>query len=89
MLKNAETIALLAELITTLRSEADKKLKLPLQKYTAEGNMLHVSREEISRVLTLSMASRLFKDDEYAARVQEELLNVCGFVNLEPKPFSG
>ncbi|MDQ1296830.1 MAG: hypothetical protein QG611_809, partial [Bacteroidota bacterium] len=50
VLKKAETIPLLAELITTLRSEADKKLKLPLQKYTAEGKLLHVSREEVSRI---------------------------------------
>ncbi len=87
ILNSAEKNALLADLIKALRSEADKAIKLPLQIYTSDGNMLHVSRDQIARVLTLSMAYRLFRDDKYAARTEAELLNVCGFVNWSPSHF--
>ena len=78
---------LLADLIEILKIEADKKLDLTLQKFTAEGNLLKVGREQISRVLTLSMAYRLFNEEKYASKVQEELLNVCRFVSWSPSHF--
>jgi len=53
--KQAEKNALLADLIATLKIEADKKLSLTLQKFTSEGKLLQVAREQVSRVLTLSM----------------------------------
>jgi hypothetical protein len=77
----------LTELIRTLKTEADKKLGLPLQNYSGEGELLYVSRDEISRILTLAMAYRLFNDEKYAAKVQEELLNVCGFPSWSPSHF--
>ncbi len=85
--KQAAKNKLLADLISTLRIEADKKLKLPLQEFTSEGKLLHVSREQISRVLTLSMAYRLFDEKKYAEKVTEELLNVCAFVSWSPSHF--
>jgi hypothetical protein len=85
--KKAGKNSLLADLIVTLRMEADKNLNLPLQKFTAEGKLLKEAREQISRVLTLSMAYRLFKEEKYAAKVQEELLNVCGFISWSPSHF--
>ncbi len=87
VLKSAEKNVLLTDLIKTLRSEADKTLSFPLQTYTSDGNLLHVSREQIARVLTLSMAYRLFKEEKYAARAEVELMNVCGFVNWSPSHF--
>jgi len=86
-LKQAEKNALLSDLIVTLKIEADKKLNLDLQKFTSEGKLLQVGREQISRILTLSMAYRLFKEEKYATKVQEELLNVCGFVSWSPSHF--
>lgn len=85
--KNAGNNELLAELIRTLRKEADKNLSLPLQKYTSDGKMLSVSREQISRVVTLSMAYRLFNEKKYAEKVEKELLNVCGFPTWSPSHF--
>ncbi len=87
ILKQAENNALLSDLIAILKIEADKKLNLALQKFTSEGKLLQVSREQIARVVTLSMAYRLFKEEKYAAKVQEELLNVCGFVSWSPGHF--
>lgn len=87
ILKQAEENALLSDLIGTLKIEADRKLNLPPQKFTSEGKLLQVSREQISRVLTLSMAYRLLKEEKYAVKVQEELLNVCGFVSWSPSHF--
>ncbi len=85
--KKAKTNTLLSDLIKTLKSEADRKLRLPLQQFTSEGKMLSVSREEISRVLALAMAYRLFNDEKYAKKVQEELLNVCSFKSWSPTHF--
>lgn len=87
ILKKAEENALLADLISALKKEADRDLDQPLQEFRGDGEMLHVSREQISRVLTLSMAYRLFGEEKYAARVEEELLHVCGYPNWSPSHF--
>lgn len=87
ILRKAESNPLLAGLIDMLKAEADKKLELPLQKFLGDGKMLHPSREQIARNLILSMAWRLFREEKYVRRVEEELLNVCGFENWSPGHF--
>lgn len=87
ILRKAETNPLLAGLIDMLKAEADKKLELPLQQFLGDGKMLHPSREQIARNLILSMAWRLFREEKYVRRVEEELLNVCGFENWSPGHF--
>lgn len=87
VLKKAESNVLLKQLIEVLRKDADKQLTTIPQIYTPNVQLLHVSREQIKRILTLSMAWRLFKDDRYAKKVEEELLNICNFPSWNPKHF--
>lgn len=79
---------LLQQLIDILKLEAEKMLSLPAQQPGEEGEgILWKSREQISRMLTLSLAYRLFDDDNYAQKVEQELLNVCSFKSWHPKRF--
>jgi oligo-alginate lyase len=87
IISQAKDNVLLSQLIEILRKEADKELYLVPQIYTPHVQLLKVSREQISRVLTLSMAYRLFNEEKYAKKVQEELLNVCGFPSWNPEHF--
>ncbi len=48
---------------------------------------LSMSREQVSRMITLSLAYRIFDDARYANKVEEELLNVCSFQSWNPGHF--
>jgi len=88
ILELAKKEPLLSSLIGILRQQADKILSLPLQEPNDMGETnLGKSREQISRLLTLSLAWRLFNDDKYVVRAEEELLNVCRFKSWHPEHF--
>lgn len=88
MLEMAENEPLLAELISVLREEADEILTKPLQQPDDNGAAnLGKSREQVYRFVNLSLAYRLFEEDIYAERVEEELLNVCDFKSWHPEHF--
>lgn len=79
---------LLNSLIGILQQQAEKTLSLPLQEPNEMGETnLGKSREQISRILTLSLAWRLFNDNRYAERTEEELINVCRFKSWHPEHF--
>lgn len=79
---------LLQQLIDMLQLEADQMLSLPPQQPGENGAAnLGKSREQIARMITLSLAYRLFDDDRYALKAEQELLNVCGFKSWHPEHF--
>lgn len=88
ILSLAEKEPLLNQLISLLHEQADQNLTLPLQQPSNNGETdLGKSREQISRMLTLSLAYRLYDDKRYAERVEQELLNVCNFKSWHPEHF--
>jgi len=88
ILELAKKEPLLSSLIVILRQQAEKTLSLPLQEPNEIGEAsLGKSREQISRILILSLAWRLLDDDRYAGRAEEELINVCKFKSWHPEHF--
>jgi oligo-alginate lyase len=87
VLQNAKKNVLLNQIIEVLKKEANKKLVAEPQVYKPDTELLAVSREQVDRLLTLSMAYRLFKDKKYARKVEEELVNVCKFPSWHPEHF--
>lgn len=80
---------LLKELTLHLTAEANRLLDVPLQQYTLRDvnyvkDILTISREQVYRMVTLSMAYRLTKDTRYAIKAEEELNNVCDFPDWNP-----
>src|SRR5699024_4953994 len=45
------------------------------------------SRKAVSRIITLSLAYRLFDDNQYAKRVEEELINLTNYNSWHPEHF--
>lgn len=92
ILQMANEEPLLNNLINILQERADEILTLPLLEPDAEGKInLSKSREQISRILTLSLAYRIFHNEKYASKyankVEEELLNVCSYNSWNPEHF--
>jgi hypothetical protein len=87
VLEKAKHNALLQQLLEVLRQEADLELKAAPQKYIPDVQLLQVSREQVKRLLTLSMAYRLFRDERYAQKVEAELLHVSAFPSWNPNHF--
>ena len=48
---------------------------------------LWISREQVSRMITLSLTYRIFNDSQYAEKVEEELPNICSFESWNHKYF--
>lgn len=82
------TDPLLDSLHVCLLKEADKLLNVPVQGYTRTGayakDILQISREQVYRVVTLSLAYRLSDDRRYAVKAEEELNNVCDYPTWNP-----
>ncbi|MBA4139636.1 MAG: heparinase II/III family protein, partial [Segetibacter sp.] len=87
ILKKAKSNVLLSQIIEVLKKEADKELNSVPQKFIPDAQLLAISREQIKRLVTLSMAYRLFKDSRYAKKAEEELINVCKFPSWHPEHF--
>lgn len=82
---------LAGQLYARLLQESDSLLKLPLQSYKLVDayvpNMLMISREQVYRLLTLSLAWRLSDNPGYLHKAEAELVNVCNYPNWNPPHF--
>ncbi|GEO03738.1 hypothetical protein AAE02nite_14020 [Adhaeribacter aerolatus] len=87
ILQKAKNNILLGQLIETLKNEAEISLNTTPQVYKPNVQLLQISREQVKRLLNLSMAYRLFKDERYAKKVEAELLNVSTFPSWNPNHF--
>ena len=81
---------LLKELIALLKVKADQLLKTPMVRYelrARHSDLLMISREHVYRIITLSLAYRMFGDKRYAVKAEENLINVCNYPDWDPKHF--
>ena len=80
----------LAEKLTNeLRKDADKLLKSKNIKYSLDrrNTMLSISQEYLKRVVTLSLAYRIFEDNKYSDKAIEDMMHVCTFPDWNPQHF--
>jgi hypothetical protein len=71
-----------------LQAETAAILELPLPTREMRGfRLLHVSRDVLRRLGTLSMVYRLDKNPDILKRIDAELLNACAFEDWNPKHF--
>lgn len=87
-----KTVPLLDSLHTALLVEADKLLLVPLQEYKLRDvnyvqDILMISREQVYRMITLSLAYRLSNDQRYLQKAEKELVHVCNFPNWNPEHY--
>jgi hypothetical protein len=82
-LQNADP--LLSGLERELQAAAEKLLHVPLQTYRED--MLSVSREQVYRMITLSLAFRMTGDKRFATRAEKELNQVCDFPDWHPNHY--
>lgn len=79
------------QLYVRMLQEADRILDLSLIPYKLNEayipNMLMSSREEIYRLLTLSLAWRLSGKTDYLHKAEAEIVNVCNYPNWNPPHF--
>ncbi|MDR1223312.1 MAG: heparinase II/III-family protein [Tannerella sp.] len=79
---------LLDSLRARLMERAESLLEVPVQEYRLQNSqLLAVSREETSRMVTLSLAFRLSGDRRFVRKIEEELLNVCNFKDWNPQHY--
>lgn len=72
-----------------LKKDADKLLASKDIKYKLDrrNTMLGISREYLKRILTLSMAYRIFEDDKYSDKAIDQMMYVCSYPNWNPQHF--
>jgi len=80
---------LLDSLRTALFQKAELLLDDPLAVYDLKEfnyvkHMLAVSRQQLSRMITLCMAYRLTGDTRFSDRAEKDLLHICEFPNWNP-----
>ena len=83
---------LLSDLVALLRKEADKLLDDPLITFPSKpvnvnNTMLNISRGHLFRIITLSMAYRIFKKPSYAEKAIDHILNACSYPTWNPAHF--
>ncbi|MCE5173777.1 MAG: heparinase II/III family protein [Bacteroidales bacterium] len=85
-LKNAvNSNPLLNNLLSLLKTKANTLLNTPMYAYpTGASDILVVSREHLYRMITLALAYRMFNDSRYAAKAEENLINVCNYPDWDP-----
>lgn len=83
-MKNDE---LLSDLISLLKLKAEEQLVLATIPYPEGGDLLDISREHLYRIITLSMAYRIFNEKKYGYKAIEHLLNVCNYPDWNPSHF--
>ena len=72
-----------------LKKDADKLLNARDIKYSLDrrNTMLGISREYLKRVLTLSLAYRIFEEDKYSDKAIDQMMHVCSYPNWNPQHF--
>ena len=80
---------LATKLKNELKKDADKLLGSKDIKYALDrrNTMLNISREYLKRILTLSLAYRIFEDNKYSDEAIDQMLHVCTFPNWNPQHF--
>lgn len=80
---------LLDSLRAGLMKEAERLLVVPLQedprtKVKQTKDILQVSREQVYRMVNLSLAYRLSGDKRFAEKAEKELVHVCNYQDWDP-----
>jgi hypothetical protein len=72
-----------------LKKDADKLLSSKKIKYELDRRqtMLAISREYLRRIVTLSLAYRIFEEDKYSDKAIDFMLHACTFPNWNPQHF--
>jgi len=72
-----------------LKKDADALLNVKDIKYELDrrNTMLGISREYLRRVVTLSLAYRIFEEDKYSDKAIDLMMNVCTYPNWNPQHF--
>lgn len=80
---------LAGKLKNELKKDADKLLGCKDIKYNLDrrNTMLSISREYLKRIITLSMAYRIFEDDKYSDEAIDQMMQVCTYPNWNPQHF--
>ena len=80
---------LATKLKNELKKDADKLLGSKNIKYSLDRRktILSISREYLKRIITLSLAYRIFEDDRYSDEAIDQMLNVCTFPDWNPQHF--
>jgi hypothetical protein len=80
----------LAEKLTNeLKKDADNLLSSKDINFSLDSRntMLNISREYLKRIVTLSLAYRIFEDDKYSDKAIEDMMHVCTYPNWNPQHF--
>lgn len=66
-----------------LKKDADNLLKSKKIKFSlnSEKSMLPISQEYFKRIVTLSLAYRIFEEDKYSDEAIDQMLHVCSYPN--------
>jgi hypothetical protein len=77
------------KLKSELKKDADVLLNSKNIRYSLDmqKTMLSVSREYLKRILTLSMAYRIFEDEKYSDKAINLMLSVCEYPDWNPQHF--
>lgn len=72
-----------------LKKDADKLLSSKNIKYALDRRqtMLSTSREYLKRIITLSLAYRIFEDDKYSDKAIDQMMYVCSYPDWNPQHF--
>lgn len=72
-----------------LKKDADKLLNAKEIKYALDekNTMLEISREYLKRIITLSLAYRMFEEDKYSDKAIEHMMHVSSFPDWNPQHF--
>ncbi|MCG8308434.1 MAG: DUF4962 domain-containing protein [Cytophagales bacterium] len=72
-----------------LKKDADKLLTSKDIKFKLDrrNTMLDISREYLKRIITLSMAYRIFEEDKYSDKAIDQMLHVCTYPDWNPAHF--
>ncbi|MDZ7608250.1 MAG: DUF4962 domain-containing protein [Cyclobacteriaceae bacterium] len=80
---------LAARLKAELKKDADKLLSAKDLKYSRDKNnsIGEISEEYLKRILTLSMAYRIFEDEKYSDKAIDQMMDACAFPDWNPGYF--
>jgi len=80
---------LAAKLKAELKKDADKLLSAKDLKYSRDknGSIGESSEEYLKRILTLSLAYRIFEDEKYSDKAIDQMLDACAFPDWNPGYF--
>jgi len=72
-----------------LKKDADKLLSAKDLKYSRDKNnsIIELSEEYLKRVLTLSLAYRIFEEEKYSEKAIDQMLDACAFPDWNPDYF--